>query len=204
MKYIYVAFLAPNNKMGKSIRLFTRNRYSHVAISLSDTLETMYSFARIRKRVPLAGGFVIEYPKQYFSSKGDVPLKLAKVALNDDKYERLVEILEDFNNRKESLIYNSLDALTSSFFKKTVHIKDSYTCISFCCYLLGLKRIFTIRELETKLDSFVVFIGNYKDYVKNNRYQDSVYFEDIGPLKIVSLTFSHFYHLLSRLFKKHI
>ena len=202
MNSIYIAFLAPNNKMGRFIRFFTRNPYSHVAVSLNASLETMYSFARKVKRIPFAGGFVTEYPSQYLFGNQPIPLKLAKVNISDKAFTRLISVICDFKARKEDLIYNSIDAVSASLLRRSVHIRDCYTCISFCSYLLGLRNIFSISDLEKKLQSDIVFVGDYKNYVKVSDSYDSSYFDPVGPVKVVKVTFHHFGRLFRRLISK--
>ncbi|MCL1829827.1 MAG: hypothetical protein FWG21_00175 [Oscillospiraceae bacterium] len=201
MNRIYIAFLAPNNKMGRFIRRFGKTQYSHVAISLDETLETMYSFARRKRKIPLAGGFVTEYPIHYFNHPGDVPLKLAVVGLKDQAYNRLLLAIEDYTSRKNELIYNSIDALFLGLFNKPIPIKDCYTCISFCCDMLGQKDIYTIPELEKKLRKNVIYVGNFKEYAMKTDFWDQPYFEYVNPIRILSVTLGHFGKLLYRAIK---
>ena len=198
MNNVYIAFLSPNNKMGRFIRFFTGIKYSHVAISLDGSLKQMYSFARRKRRLPFAGGFIVEYPIHYFTSSGEVPLKVVSITLDDIQYTRLVSIIEDFSNRKEDLIYNTIDALSSAL-SHPILIKDCYTCISFCCYLLGLNRVYTIPELEKQLTDSIIYVGNYKEYVGKAEYIDPFFFEDLSIHRIVYLTFKHFGLLFKRL-----
>jgi len=202
MNHVYVAFLAPKNKMGRFIRFFTRNKYSHVAISLDKNLEIMYSFARRKWRLPLAGGFVIEYPIHYASDTEDSQIKLSRLSLSDDSYNRLISIIKECEKDKDAMIYNSIDAVVSSLFHKSIYIKNCYTCISFACYLLGVRKIYTIPELERKLKDNVIYEGNFSEYVKISEYQDPSYYESIGYVKIVLGTIYHFGRLFYRFVKE--
>ena len=201
MKYVYIAFLAPNNRMGRFIRFLTGNSYSHVALSLDNTICELFSFARRQRSIPLAGGFVTEYPDRYLSGYGDIPLMLVRIALSDEDYLKLIKTLYDFSMRKKDLIYNSIDAVTVSLFRKHVPIKDSYTCLSFCCLLLGLQQFFSISELEKNLDGETVFTGSYSEYVTDStdHEHDRLFFERVNPVRVVSVTIHHFSRLLLRL-----
>lgn len=204
MNYIYVVFLAPNTRMGKSIRYFTSNRYSHIAISLNRSITKMYSFARKKYRLPLSGGFIEEYPIHYFSTSDDIPLKISRVPVSSDIYTRLVSTIEDFKSRKDDMIYNSIDAVTASLLHKPTPIRDCFTCISFCCHLLGVRNIYTILELEALLQDTVIFEGYYMEYVEDFEYKDSSYFESVGIVKIIGSTFSHFGRLFARLIRQNL
>jgi len=162
----------------------------------------MYSFARKRWSLPLAGGFVVEYPNHYLNSKGDTPLKVLRVALSDDMYTRLDAIIADFIKRKDDLIYNSIDAVTSSLFHRSVPIRDSFTCVSFCCHLFGLRKIRTIPEFEKKIAGTLVFEGSYRDYITYEKQSDVTYYESMSYISIISKTIYHFARLLTRLVKE--
>ena len=203
MKYIYLAFIAPNNKMGRFIRSATGTTYSHVAISLDISLDNMYSFGRRKRKAALVGGFVTECSSQYCSND-DVPLKLTRIQLSDDSFTRLMSILQDFKSRKDDLIYNSIDAVSTSLFKKSVYIRDCFTCLSFCCYILGYRNVYSIPDFERRLADSVVYIGSFRDYVSNPNLQDPSYYEHMSLFKVVGLTFAHFGHLFMRLFKEYV
>lgn len=46
MNSVYVVFARTDLKVGRMIRIMTRNRYNHVAISL-DGMKTLCSFSRL-------------------------------------------------------------------------------------------------------------------------------------------------------------
>ena len=59
-KSIYIVLSQSGSVPSKLLKFFTHDEYNHVSISLTPTLEQMYSFARLKPNNPFRGGFVEE------------------------------------------------------------------------------------------------------------------------------------------------
>jgi hypothetical protein len=162
MNYIYVVFVSTNTMMGKGIRLFTRNKFSHVSIAFERDLRVMYSFARYHINSPLYGGFVIERPGRYLHGNQDVLVKICEVPVEQKEYERIRKEIEYFKINSEVMIYNTVNALLSLLGKR-LDVKDMYTCLEFATHLLRYPRMNAIRELESRLAEHVVYTGSLRD-----------------------------------------
>ena len=103
MKDIYVVFLSSNSKIGAFIRGFTRYRFSHIALSESPSLEKMYSFARKYHNTPFVGGFVIELPSRYFISEKKVPVKVCRIPLDDEEYDKVIARIDSFKKNSRPI-----------------------------------------------------------------------------------------------------
>lgn len=165
---IFIVFLSTNTIIGRGIRFFTRNQYSHVAFSLDQDLRKMYSFARYHINSPIRGGFVIEKPIRYLHNDQDVTVKLCRIHVDRKEYDRIHRDLSHFIANRERLIYNTLNALLSLFGIKLA-VKDMYTCLEFVTYLLRYPRILTIRELELKLKKQVVYEGSLRRLISQEQ-----------------------------------
>ena len=198
MNHVYAAFFATDSRMGKLIRVFTRNRYNHAALSLSRDLSYMYSFARYQKAAPLAGGFVIERPGRFTGGETPVPLKIAKISLDERQYLRLRAIVGDCETRNQDWIYNSFDAFLS-LFGVSLRIRDSHTCVSFVCHALGYSGIKNIRALEKRLADGVIYEGDCKEYLPNVTADDPDYYRRLTFPAATLKTFRHFARLFRRL-----
>ncbi|MDF2485122.1 MAG: hypothetical protein K0R46_1290 [Herbinix sp.] len=161
MNYIYVVFISTNTVMGKGIRLFTRNKYSHVTIAVDRKLSTMYSFARYHINSPIYGGFVTERPGRYLYSDRDVLVKICEVPIEPQEYERILGEIEYFQRNREVMIYNTVNALLSLLGKRLT-AKDMYTCLEFATHLLGYPNMNAIRELERRLEGQIVYTGSLR------------------------------------------
>jgi len=201
-KYIYVAFLVTNTSMGKLIRFFTRNRYSHVTIALDHCLNKMYSFARYHVNSPISGGFVTEYPDRYLSDNHDVTVKLCQLPVTKDEYEMISERITYFHENREDMLYNTLNAVLS-LLRRRVEVKNSYTCLEFVTYLLGYSNVLAIRELERRLDHYVVYNGSFRDIVKwEQSYEDEDdFFRRRHVIGVVLDTVTHFKKIVVRLIR---
>ena len=60
MKRIYFVLTYSGTALGQIIRFKTRKKYTHVSISLDESLEKMYSFSRINPYNCFIGGFMHE------------------------------------------------------------------------------------------------------------------------------------------------
>ena len=167
-KEIFIVFLSTNTIMGRGIRFFTRNRYSHVTISLDQDLRVMYSFARYHINSPIRGGFVIEQPIRYLYHNQDVSVKLCRILVSRKEYDRIHSEIAHFVANRERLIYNTPNALLS-LFGRQLTVKDMFTCLEFVTYLLRYTKILTIRELELKLKQQVVYEGSLKQIVSHEQ-----------------------------------
>lgn len=197
---IYVVFITTNTNMGKLIRLFTRNPYSHVAIALDSKLCEMYSFARYHINSPIRGGFVVEVPDRYLFDNQDVTIKVCELPVSDDEYNRMLEEISYFKKHKEIMIYNTLNAVLS-LLRKRVYLKNTYTCIEFVTHLLRYPNVLAIRELEQRLSQYEIYCGSFKDVVKwEEAYNiEDDFFRRRQVREVLLDTINHFRKIVVRL-----
>ena len=200
--YIYIAFLVTNTNLGKMIRLFTRNQYSHVTIAFDHDLSKMYSFARYHVNSPISGGFVTEQPDRYLSDNNDVMVKICRLPVVEKEYKRIQHEISYFDENKEEMIYNTLNAVLS-LSKKRLEMKNTYTCLEFITYLLRYPNMLDIRELERRLEQYVVYNGSFRDIAKwEQSYTDEDdYFRRRHVIRVVLETAYHLKKVVVRLIK---
>lgn len=198
--YIYVAFLVTNTNMGRLIRLFTRNQYSHVSIAFEHDLNKMYSFARYNINSPISGGFVVEEPYRYLINNSDIFVKICKIPVSTEEYERIKLEVEFFRQHKEEMIYNTLNAVLS-LIKKRLQMKNTFTCLEFVTYLLRYPNLLAIRELEERLEEYVVYYGSYRDITKweQESIDEEDYFRRRHIIDVMMDTVSHLKKVMVRL-----
>ncbi|NCB51404.1 MAG: hypothetical protein EOM54_05925 [Clostridia bacterium] len=163
MKNIYVFFFATQYKTGKAIRLMTRNRYSHVALSFDPDTQALYSYARYRYHEPLISGFGIEYTDRYAAFGQTVDIKVCEVPVYDELYARILQKIEFYKENQSSTRYNFVDVLTYPF-SRHVELEYTHTCISFLAELLEMQDIHTIPQLEKKFAAQVVYEGPLHEF----------------------------------------
>ena len=60
MKRIYLILTYSGTILSRIIKIYTRDEFAHVSISLDEELNQMYSFGRLNPYNPFIGGFVHE------------------------------------------------------------------------------------------------------------------------------------------------
>lgn len=193
---LYIMLSRTDTGMGRLIRFFTRYDYNHVSLSLDPQLRSWVSFARYAVDVPLAGGFVRE-PAERFHLRGQaVPVRVFRVDLPGERYDKLPALFSLAGNRESGLIYNSLSALCSVFGGHW-DIPGAYTCLDFACAVLG-RRYSTIRALDRALEPKLYFAGDLRDVAPDNGSREDPYFRPRGFSQGIRDTLGHFRRLLSR------
>ncbi len=183
MKKIYIVFIASEYKTGRFIRFLTRGRYNHVAISLTPELSKFYSFARSNYYEPLTAGYQIETPYRYIENahKG-TDIKICEVSVDEDKYSRIVERINEYNGKRDKTLYNFFDILGYPF-KKHFKLKDAHTCVSFVQELLEEKKFLSISKFENTLKSKIVFEGNIAERCDGFETEEKYFLKDLKRKK---------------------
>ena len=158
MKVLYIVFVASNFRSGQAIRLLTRGEYNHVALSLTERLDRLYSFARHNYYQPLLGGFEVERPARYLHGGQEVRVKVCAWPVSDVRYAHICERLRYFVQNRACTRYNFLNVLTYPLHRR-IAVRDAYTCIEFLSELLGFRRQISIRRLERLLAGRQVYEG---------------------------------------------
>ena len=116
MKNIYIVLSQSGSLPSKVLKFFTRDAFNHVSISLTPTIEKMYSFARLKPNNPFIGGFV-EEGKDVGSFKkfNKTRALILEVEVSDEKYNAIKYFIEYFKARKEQFKYNYLGVLFAGF-----------------------------------------------------------------------------------------
>lgn len=196
---IYVVFVATNTFMGRMIRLFTRNQYSHVTITFDPELSKMYSFARYHINSPISGGFVTERPERYLHGNNDVTVKICKLALTQEEYNRINEEITYFQKYGDIMIYNTLNALLSLLGKRLA-ADNMFTCLEFVTYLLRYPNIIAIRELERRLEDHIVYQGSLRDtaVLEQASTEEDDFFQKRRPIGVAYDTVYHVRKVVGR------
>ena len=164
---LYVVFTSTPYKIGRLIRVVTRNLYNHVSISLDGSVDGMYSYARHYKNTPFYGGFVREYPDRYRKEFGVTQVKICALPVTEEQYRRTEERFARMIAESDRYPYNLISAFGVPFHKRFL-ADGSFTCAEFAVDVLSTvdsrfdpRRFYTIRELEQKLDAGKIYEGEY-------------------------------------------
>ena len=109
MHKIYIVLTYTGSFLARIVRGYTRKEFSHVSISLDKNLNEMYSFGRLNPYNPFIGGFVQESPKYgTFKRFYKTTSEIYRIEVEDNKYNKLKEKIDEFKQNKEKYKFNVL------------------------------------------------------------------------------------------------
>ncbi len=165
MKDIYIVFSSTPYKMGKFIRTFTRSEYNHVSVMFDENMKEAYSFGRKYIDTPFWGGIIKDSVSRYEYKNVKAQIDKCKITVDDETFEKVYNAIKNMYLNKELYIYNLFSA-GISIFGKRVPIQDTYTCVEFCVYILGMidenmdtKRFYSVSTLHERLKQYSVYEG---------------------------------------------
>ena len=118
-KSIYIVLSQTGAVTSKVLRLFTGDKYNHVSISLTPTLEKMYSFGRRYTYFPFIGGFVEEGKNVgTFKRFTNTEVMVLEVKVAEDQYNALKYFIEYFIKHKKKFSYSYWGVFLAMFNKE--------------------------------------------------------------------------------------
>ena len=205
-KRLFVVFSATPLKMGTLIRTATGERYNHISLSLSPTLNKMYSFARRHKNTPFYGGFVCETPARYRNKGKVAEVFICALPLTDDKHSELAELFEDMERERLKYNYNLFSAALAPISRK-IAIKNSFTCAEFASFVISkvysqisADKFYSVDDLRRLLEDFAVYFGSFPNISEGAA--DPSYEQKISLYKNFRLTLGSGKELVKARFNK--
>ena len=183
MRKIYIVLSSGNSFAKRAYRMLTDFAYDHVSVSFNENLSVMYSFAKIHLDVPVAGGFVAEYPSRFIAEGGDVPVRIFAYEVTEEEYMRVRDVIRRMMTHPQIYSYNIYDK-AASVVGGSFSLRRCYTDLSFVCRLLRLGRIKTIKELDFVLRPCMIYDGTLNERVVSvDERHGAEYFKKIPPAK---------------------
>lgn len=126
-KSVYVVLSQTGTMFSRALKFFTHAEFNHASISLSPTLDKMYSFGRLNPYNPFIGGFVEEGKnvgtfKRFYKTTAMV----IEFKVSEEKYKAIEYFIEYFKNNKKEFHYNYLGVLFACFKKHHTSSKRFY------------------------------------------------------------------------------
>lgn len=172
-KKIYIVLSQTGAITSKVLRLFTHDKYNHVSISLTPTLEKMYSFGRRYSWFPFIGGFVEEGKNiGTFKRFTQTEVMVLEVIVSEDKYNAIKYFIEYFLERKKHFKYSYWGVFMAAF-KRNYESRTKFYCSQFVRMCLALFGVDNAEELPKvikpidflKLNSKkIVYTGLLRNY----------------------------------------
>lgn len=167
-KYLYIVLSSTPCKLGKFIRLMTHYTYNHVSVSLTPTLDDMYSFARHYRQTPLCGGFVNESHLRFRNNNRYAKIKIFAIPINDVQMSDIENFLSAVAENSLDYVYNTISAMCSVIHKKII-INHAFTCIEFAIEILShfqsevnidAAKFYSIKQLDDILSPYLIYEGS--------------------------------------------
>lgn len=183
MKYIYVIFSAVDLKIGRMIRLVTRNDYSHCSVCLREDLSQFYSFSRLYRSNPLIGGFTAESPMRYTLSSRTM-VKIVTVPVSEPSFERARQVIKEMRDNAEQYVYNFFSA-AAYLFGRSFDSDNAFTCAEFTSSVLKAAGVYmpkmaNIEQMENVLSDYPTWEGRAVDGLPESIWGEDRYLDRIG------------------------
>ena len=137
MKKIYIISTYTGTVLSSIIRTISKKPYSHISLSLDDTLDTMYSFGRINPSNPFFAGFVEEgIDKGLYKIKKNTICRVYSLYISDDEYTALKENIDIISAERELYSYDIISLITIPIgIPRNSNYR--YVCSSFVAHMLS-------------------------------------------------------------------
>ena len=173
MKKIYIIQMHTKTMPSRIVKLFTRYKYSHVAISFNKNCDYIYSFGRRSLRSFLYGGFTMQDKNgEFFKKYNKTKCRVYEVSVTNEQYNELIKIIKYMKKNKYDYGYDYL-GIVLRFLKIPVTFKKKYVCSYFVAELLKEAKVYEFdkdtcfvkpKDFEN-IDIFdLIYTGDYALY----------------------------------------
>lgn len=141
MKRIYLILTYSGTILSRIIKIYTRDEFAHVSISLDEELNQMYSFGRLNPYNPFIGGFVHEGINiGTFKRFRKTQTAVYSIMISDEQYKKIKETIKVIRECPIAYKFNII-GLFGAGFNIRIHMRHSFYCAEFVKYLLEKARV---------------------------------------------------------------
>lgn len=157
--------------ISRLIHLFTKDDYTHAALSFDKGLEEMYSFGRRKTYNPFIGRFKHENLNEgIYRISRQLPGVIVEIEVPQERYDEARALLEEFIANRSRYKYN-YRGLIYGILNKPTTSEDRFLCSQFVYYILYQSGIVDFQRPSNlvrpqdflDLDGRIVFQGNLKE-----------------------------------------
>lgn len=176
--YIYIVLSKTGTWLSRSIGIVTRSNYTHVALSLDDRFDTMYSFGRKNPNNPFYAGLTIENINNVVYQNPYCTCLIYKIPVTKKQLELLKKEINKYLTSTIKYKYNFI-GLFAVLFNIPLKRENYYFCSEFVSTLLSASTIwYSPKVPELTRPSDLVKIPNgqvfYKGFINNFTYNINV------------------------------
>lgn len=173
MKKIYIIQMKTNTLPSIFINIFTRYKYSHIAISFNKNCDITYSFGRKYLYSIYPGGFVtLNKSGRFFKRFKDTECRIYEVEVTKEQYNNLIRIIRYMKKNKNIYGYDYLGIILR-YINIPITFKNKYVCSYFVAELLKEANVYNFnkdpsfikpKDFES-INSFnLIYTGKYALY----------------------------------------
>lgn len=171
MKQLFIVLTHTGTILSKIIKIYTKDEFSHVSISLDRELNEMYSFGRLNPYNPFLGGFVHEGIKTgTFKRFKKTTANIYSLLVTDKQYEDAKNIIKYIQENKNLHSFNVI-GLFAVGFNKRLQSNNSFYCAEFVQYVINNSKIANNLPEIIKPEDFknlenlrLIYHGKLRDY----------------------------------------
>lgn len=172
-KKIYLVLTYTSTFFSRMIRVYTRSRFCHISIALTEDLEPMYSFGRRHAYNPFWGGFVKEHRGSgVFRRFPNTKAAVLSLDISDEIYQGIKSVLEEMYESKKEFGYDFI-GLCLAAIKIEKKRNNKYYCSDFVKSIFlkfkipgseNLRRFTEPSDFLGFPGTEMVFEGFFRDY----------------------------------------
>ena len=171
MRKIYIVLTYTGTFLSKLIRMYTKEEFAHVSISLSENLDEMYSFGRLNPYIPFWGGFVKESIhhgtfKRFHKTK----TRVYSLEVDEEQFSSMKEIIEYVDTNRKKYKFNVIGLFAVALHFRVKREKCFY-CAEFVKFVLdqsqlnlGLPELIKPNDFQNIFECKEVYSGFLKEY----------------------------------------
>ena len=179
MKKVYILLTYTGTVLSKVIKIYTRDEFSHVSISLDKELNKLYSFGRLNPYNPFIGGFVHEgIHHGTFKRFKKTRSFLYSLEVTNKEFYEINKIIKKISKNREKYHFNILGLFLVAF-KRKRNKKDYFYCAEFVKFILeksgGVKSLPEIIKPDDFLNinnKKIEYKGLLSEYMKKARFYE--------------------------------
>ncbi|MGL5414827.1 MAG: hypothetical protein ACRDAU_04105 [Clostridium sp.] len=134
---IYVVLTRTNSGLSNAVKLITKDKYTHAAISLDKELNEMYGFSRKYTYNPFIGVFKKEnVTKGLYKHQKVLPGIILEIEVTKEQYIEFKTIIDEFIINSYRYKYNS-KGLIYVLLNKEMSEENKFLCSEFVYYILN-------------------------------------------------------------------
>ncbi|MBQ8234997.1 MAG: hypothetical protein IJZ36_05400 [Bacilli bacterium] len=142
MSKLYIVQTQSKTTLASLVKLVTRNKYSHIMISLDNKFDKMYGFGRKNALIPFIGGYVVTSKNGlFYRMYKNTQCRVFILEITKEQKRRIENILYNFNLNQGKYNYDFI-GLVLRFLKIDYRPKNKYVCSNFAGYLLEQSGIY--------------------------------------------------------------